>query len=103
METRGEDKEKEKPEMVFLGEKEVLWEFKESCYMKSGGETRKQNYLCFGLVVDFADVPQQHLDLWRCFHFSAAELWVEQLLASFSFPLLIQGIVAVLVFLFRNN
>lgn len=49
----------------------------------------------------FADVPQQHTDLWRYFHFRAGELWVEPL-APFSFLLLRGGMFA-MFFLFRSN
>lgn len=34
---------------MFPGEKEVLWGFKESCHMKSGGETVKQNLSVLGI------------------------------------------------------
>lgn len=58
LETRYQDKGKNQPEMIFPGEKEVLWDCKESCYMKSRGETVKQNLTVLEFVVGFADVPQ---------------------------------------------
>ena len=48
LETRDQGKEKEKPQMMFPGEKEVLWDFKESCHMKSRGETVKWNLSVLG-------------------------------------------------------
>lgn len=35
--------------MMFPGAKEVLWDFKESCHKKSGGETVKQNLSVLGI------------------------------------------------------
>lgn len=89
--------------MIFPGEKEVLWDCKESCHMKSGGETVKQSLTVLGFVVGFADVPQQPVDLWTDFHFRAGQLYVEQPPAPFSFSLLEGGVFVMLVFLFRSN
>lgn len=49
----------------------------------------------------FEDVPQNHTDLWRYFHFRAGDLWVEPV-APFSF-LLLEGGMFAMFFLFRSN
>lgn len=51
----------------------------------------------------FGYAPQQHIDVGRYFQFRAGELWLEQPLATFSFPLLGRGMFAMSVFLFRSN
>lgn len=87
--------------MIFPGEKEVLWDCKESCHMKSGGETVKENRV--GICCGFADVHQWPVDLWTDLHFRGGQLCVEQPLVSFSFALLEGGMVVILIFLFRRN
>lgn len=57
LETRDQDKGKNQPEIIFPGEKEVLWDCKESCHMKSTGETVKQNFTVLEFVVGFALCP----------------------------------------------
>lgn len=89
--------------MIFPGEKEVLWDCKENCHMKSGSETVKQNLTVLEFVVGFADVPQWPVDLWTDFHFRAGQLCVEHPLAPFSFSLLEGGMFVMVIFLFRNN
>lgn len=90
--------------MIFPDDKEVLWDFKESCHMKSGVKQWNRTYLCLGSVLGFSDVPQWGLprDLWRYFHLGTGELWVEQPLAPFPFPLLGSTIFEI-VFLIRSN
>lgn len=89
---------------MFPDDKEVLWDFKESCHMKSGMKQWNRTYLCLGLVLGFLDVAQRGLprDLWRYFHLGTGELWVEQPLALFLFPPL-GSTTFEIVFLIRSN